>query len=58
MSLSSTKMIKKQGNKYVLVSKHTGKVLGRHSSRADALAQERAVQISKAKKAGHFIPKK
>jgi len=51
-------MIKKQGNKYILVSKSTGKVLGRHSSRIDALKQEKAIQISKARKAGHIIPKK
>lgn len=51
-------MIKKRGSKYVLVSKSTGKTLGTHSSRASAARQERAIQISKARKAGHHIPKR
>lgn len=40
-------MIVKRGNKYVLVSRSTGKTLGRHASRADAQRQERAIQASK-----------
>ena len=40
-------MIQKRGGKYVLISKSTGKVLGRHPKRADAIAQERAIQIAK-----------
>jgi len=49
--------IVKRGNKYVLISKSTGKVLGTHPNRASALKQEKAIQISKARKAGHKIPK-
>ena len=40
-------MIKKEGKKYVLRSRKTGKVLGRHDTRAEAERQERAVQASK-----------
>lgn len=50
--------IKKRGGKQVLVSKKTGKVLGRHRTKAEAEAQESAIQISKARRAGHHIPKK
>ncbi len=49
--------IRKRGGKHVLVSR-TGKTLGSHRTRAEAEAQESAVNISKAKKAGHRIPKK
>jgi len=45
-------MIRKRGNKWVLVSKSTGKTLGTHPSRDAALAQERAIQISKHKGKG------
>jgi hypothetical protein len=41
-------VIEKRGKKVVLRSRKTGKVLGTHSSRKKALAQERAIQISKA----------
>ena len=51
-------MIQKRGNKWVLLSKSTGRVLGTHPSRADAMEQEKAIQISKARVAGHYIPKK
>ena len=40
-------VIEKQGGKYVLRSKTTGKVLGRHETKAAAQKQERAVQASK-----------
>lgn len=40
-------MIRKQGRKWVLRSKDTGAVLGRHTSKADAVAQERAINIVK-----------
>ena len=43
-------MIRKSGDKFVLVSKLTGKVLGRHSSRKAAQQQERAIHVSKRKK--------
>lgn len=51
-------MIKKEGRKYVLYNKAGTKVLGRHSSRGDAKRQEAAINISKARAAGHHIPKK
>jgi hypothetical protein len=51
-------VVVKRGEKYVLVSRSTGKTLGRHNSRESALKQEKAIQISKASKAGHKIPKK
>jgi hypothetical protein len=40
-------VIEKQGGKYVLRSKTTGKVLGKHETKAAAQKQERAVQASK-----------
>lgn len=43
-------MIVKQGSEWILKSKNGKKVLGRHRSRQDALNQERAILISKARK--------
>jgi hypothetical protein len=40
-------VIEKQGGKYVLRSKTTGKVLGKHETKAGAQKQERAVQAAK-----------
>jgi len=40
-------MIQKRRGKYVLKSKTTGKVLGRHASKAKAEKQERAIQAAK-----------
>ena len=40
-------MIQKRHGKYVLKSKKTGKVLGRHASKAKAEKQERAIQAAK-----------
>ena len=40
-------MIRKEGGKYVLRAKSTGKVLGRHPTRAAAERQERAIQVRK-----------
>lgn len=51
-------MIKKRGKKWVLVSKKTGRVLGTHPTKAGAERQEAAVNISKARAAGHRIPQK
>lgn len=51
-------MIKKRGDKWVLVSKTTGKVLGTHSTKKAAESQEAAINISKARAAGHRISKK
>ena len=49
--------IRKQGSDYVLKSKSTGKTLGKHATKAGAERQERAINISKARKAGYNIPK-
>ena len=51
-------MIQKRGKYWVLISKSTGRVLGKHSSRKDAERQEAAINISKARAAGHHISKK
>jgi hypothetical protein len=40
-------MIRKEGSKWVLRSKSTGKVLGRHPTRAAAVKQEQAIEIHK-----------
>ena len=48
--------VRKRGTKHVLVSGE-GKVLGTHPSRAAAVRQETAINISKARKAGHRIPR-
>lgn len=50
-------MIRKRGTRYVLLSRD-GKVLGTHRTRAAAAEQESAINISKARKAGHHIPKR
>jgi len=49
-------MIKKIGTKWVLYDSKGVRVLGRHDTKQDALKQERAIQLSKARKAGHHIP--
>lgn len=51
-------MIEKKKSKWVLKSKKTGRVLGTHKTKAEAKSQEAAINISKARKAGHLIPKK
>lgn len=43
-------MITKKGSKYVLKSKSTGRVLGTHDTKAQAVKQEQAINISKHKK--------
>jgi len=43
-------MIKKDGSKYKLISRSTGKTLGTHDSRKDAIKQEYAIKISKMRK--------
>jgi hypothetical protein len=51
-------MIKKCCNQWCLYTKDGSRLLGKHPSRASAMKQESAINISKAKKAGHIIPKK
>ena len=48
--------IRARGKKFVLVS-GSGKTLGTHSTKGRAEAQESAINISKARKAGHHIPR-
>jgi len=48
--------IRRKGKKYQLISGE-GKVLGSHPSRERARKQESAINISKARAAGHKIPK-
>jgi hypothetical protein len=50
-------MIRKVGKNYVLYS-HTGRRLGSHRTKREAKRQERAIQISKARRAGHRIPRR
>jgi hypothetical protein len=50
-------MIKRVHNQYVLFTKDGKKVLGKHPSMEKAKAQEVAINISKARAAGHHIPK-
>lgn len=43
-------MIVKEGNKWVLKSKTTGKTLGTHSTRQEAIKQEQAIKASQSGK--------
>jgi hypothetical protein len=40
-------MIRKKGSKFQLVNSETGRVLGTHDTRAEAMAQMRAVGANK-----------
>lgn len=51
-------MIKKVGKKWYLYSHDGKKILGRHPTRAGAERQEAAVNLSKARAAGHRIPRR
>jgi len=51
-------MIKKVGKKWYLYTKDGKRILGRHVTKEGAQKQEAAINISKARAAGHFIPKK
>jgi len=51
-------MIKKVGKKWYLYTKDGKRILGRHTSKASAVRQEAAINISKARAAGHRIPRK
>ena len=51
-------MITKVGKKWYLYSHDGKKILGRHPTRAGAERQETAVNLSKARKAGHRIPRR
>ncbi len=49
-------MIVKRGKRYVLKSKGSGRTLGVHPSREAAERQETAINMSKARAAGHKLP--
>lgn len=49
-------MIEKIKSKWILFS-HQGKVLGVHQTKHAAKTQEYAIQIAKARRAGHRIPR-
>jgi len=48
-------MIENRGDKFVVLSE-SGRVLGTHDTLADAKSQLSAIEISKARAAGHHIP--
>ena len=50
-------MIRKIHSQYVLFTKNGDKVLGKHATKAEAEKQEAAINIFKARKAGHKILK-
>jgi len=51
-------MIKHVGRKWVLYDSKGERVLGRHDTKEEALRQERAINIAKARRAGHVIPRR
>lgn len=51
-------MIKKVGKKWYLYSHDGKKILGRHPTKAGCKRQEAAVNLSKARAAGHRIPRR
>jgi len=51
-------MIKKEGSKWVLYTHDGAKILGRHKTKKEAQTQEVAINISKARAAGHRIARK
>ena len=51
-------MIKKVGKKWVLFTHDGKRKLGTHATKAGAEKQEAAINISKARAAGHRIPRK
>jgi len=50
--------IAKRGKKWLLKSKKSGRTLGTHSTKTAAKKQEAAINISKARAAGHRIPRR
>lgn len=49
--------VRRSGSSYKLVSR-SGRTLGTHRTKAGAKRQERAISISKARRAGHRIPRR
>jgi len=50
-------MIRKERGKFVLRSTRSGRILGRHTTKAAAQRQETAINLSRARAAGHHVPK-
>jgi len=50
-------VIKKIGNEWLLFSRDGSRVLGHHDTLASARMQETAIQLAKARRAGHKIPR-
>ena len=46
-SLEISETIKHEGNSWILYTKDGSRILGKHGSKAEAIAQERAIEISK-----------
>ena len=51
-------MIRHENGQWILYTSDGSKVLGRHATKAGAERQEAAINIAKARKAGHRVPKK
>ncbi len=51
-------MIKKEGSKWVLYTHDGEKILGTHKTKKEAVAQEVAINISKAQAAVHIVSKR
>lgn len=51
-------MIRKEHGKWVLRSSDGKRILGKHATKAEAKSQESAINISKARAAGHRIPRR
>ena len=49
-------MIRKRKGKYVVVGDNTGKTLGKHATKEEAEAQITAINMSRARAAGHKLP--
>lgn len=50
------KIIRQEGDKWVLYSSDGKKVLGRHDTKEQALAQERAIEVNKSNEFSKYIP--
>lgn len=48
-------MLRKKGSSWEVLAKSTGKVLGKHPSKAQAVKQLQAIEISKAKKKSSWL---
>lgn len=51
-------MIRKERGEWVLRSRKTGRVLGRHKAREDAIKQEVAIKLSQLRRQGRIPPRR